>query len=193
MTAKDQINNKDQASEAIIKIMQSPRFGWITKGSRAKSNEKLRYQSIASVGRQETRKNSAIGPCRILHYRLYRLFLKRLLKSVFKGDNPAHHVDAPKVEGKKAKCYDLDQVAAMLKALEKEDLRHQAAIMIALTTGACLGEIMGLEWQDIDFKNKTIEIRQASQFIPEKGIFLKPPKIESSKRKNKVKTGKRLI
>ena len=55
--------------------------------------------------------------------------------------------------------------------------------MIALMTGARLGEILGLEWQDIDFKNKSIEIRQASQYLPGKGIFTKSPKNESSKRK----------
>ena len=40
-TTKDQIVNKDQANDAIMKIMHSPRIGWITKGSRAKSNEKI--------------------------------------------------------------------------------------------------------------------------------------------------------
>ena len=91
--------------------------------------------------------------------------------------------NAPKVERKKAKYYNLEQVSKMLEALEKEDIKHQVAIMIALTTGSRLGELMGLEWQDIDFTNKTIEIRQASQYLPGKGVFLKDPKNESSKRK----------
>lgn len=43
---KDQINNKDQASEAVMKIMYSPRTGWITKGSRAKSNEKIEISRV---------------------------------------------------------------------------------------------------------------------------------------------------
>ncbi|EGW36503.1 hypothetical protein DOT_5667 [Desulfosporosinus sp. OT] len=38
---KDQITNKDQAHEAVISIMHTPRVGWIKKGSRAKSNEKI--------------------------------------------------------------------------------------------------------------------------------------------------------
>lgn len=40
-TTKEQINDKDQASETVMKIMHSPRVGWIVKGSRAKSNEKI--------------------------------------------------------------------------------------------------------------------------------------------------------
>lgn len=38
---KDQITNIDQALDAISEISRSPRTSWITKGSRAKSNEKI--------------------------------------------------------------------------------------------------------------------------------------------------------
>jgi integrase len=58
--------------------------------------------------------------------------------------------------------------------------------MIALTTGARLGEVMGLEWHDIDHINKNIEIHQASQYLPHKGTFTKEPKNESSKRRISV-------
>jgi len=53
-------------------------------------------------------------------------------------------------------------------------------------TGARLGEIMGLEWQDIDDENKIISIRQASQYLPGQGTFTKDPKNETSKRKISV-------
>lgn len=38
---KEQITSKDHAFNAMMEIMRSPRVGWITKGSRAKSNEKI--------------------------------------------------------------------------------------------------------------------------------------------------------
>lgn len=37
----EQIANKNQALDAITEIMHLPRSGWITKGSRAKSNERI--------------------------------------------------------------------------------------------------------------------------------------------------------
>jgi len=40
-TTKEQITNKDQAFETLLEINRSPRIGWITKGSRAKSNENI--------------------------------------------------------------------------------------------------------------------------------------------------------
>ena len=40
-TTKEQISNKDQALDTIAEIVRSPRNGWILKGSREKSNEKI--------------------------------------------------------------------------------------------------------------------------------------------------------
>jgi integrase len=150
-----------------------------------------KYIKIYGDGRREERTSKGLSDKTIRHHHgiICAIFEKAIKWDVYKGDNPAHHVDAPRVERKKAKCYDLDQANAMLKALEKEELKHRIAVMIALTTGARLGEIMGLEWQDIDFKSKTLEIRQASQYLPGKGVFLKDPKTETSKRKMSVHSG----
>ena len=121
------------------------------------------------------------------HHRLISAIFEKAIKwNVYQGKNPANFVDAPRVERKKAKFYDLNQIAAMFQALEKEDLHHKAVVMIALTTGARLGEVMGLEWQDVDNEGKTIEIRQSSQYIPRIGTFTKDPKNESSKRRISV-------
>jgi integrase len=44
------------------------------------------------------------------------------------------------------------------------------------------GELMGLEWKHFDLDKKTISIQQCAQYLPGKGIFLKDPKNETSKR-----------
>lgn len=44
------------------------------------------------------------------------------------------------------------------------------------------GELAGLEWQDIDFENKTIKIQRSVQDIPRYGLITKEPKTENSKR-----------
>ena len=42
------------------------------------------------------------------------------------------------------------------------------------------GEVLGLEWSDIDFNNGFVHITKASQYTSEKGIFIKNPKTQSS-------------
>lgn len=104
-------------------------------------------------------------------------FRKGLIK-----ENPIARTEAPKVEKKEAKSYNDEQIASLFEALESTDLQFKACIHTAINTGARLGEIMGLTWECIDFKNCTIEIKQANQYLPGVGIFTKAPKNESSKR-----------
>ena len=59
---------------------------------------------------------------------------------------------------------------------------HQAqvAAVIMLYCGLRRGELIALEWSDIDLKNGIISINKSSQYLSDKGIFTKSPKTESS-------------
>jgi integrase len=63
---------------------------------------------------------------------------------------------------------------------ELKTVPHQQGVMLKLflLTGLRRGELCGLEWKHIE--NSTINIRRASQYMPEKGIFTKEPKTKSS-------------
>jgi integrase len=154
--------------------------------------KKHTYISIKNLGSKnelrESKEALALSEKTIKHHHVLIgiVFEKAIKWGVHKGVNPAKRVDAPKPERKKALCYNESQTQRLLDALGKLDsnaTRYKVATMIALMTGARVGEIMGLEWQDIDFENKTIEIQRASQYLPGKGTFAKGPKTEQSKRK----------
>lgn len=147
-----------------------------------------KFTKIKSNGEQEEALSRPLSEQTIKHHHrlISAIFEKAIKWGVFKGVNPAKRVDAPKVEKKKAKCYDEKQTQALIEALEKlepDELKYKVAVMIAINAGARLGEIMGLEWKDIDEQNKTITINKASQYLPGTGIFEKDPKNESSKRR----------
>lgn len=69
-----------------------------------------------------------------------------------------------------------------LDSLPQEEYKYKIATYIALFTGLRLGEIMGLEWLDIDWNNKELHIERASQYNSTTGIITKDPKTEDSKR-----------
>ena len=108
---------------------------------------------------------------------LQTAFRKGLIK-----ENPIARTDAPKVKKHEAKAYDNESIASLIEALEDADIQFKAAVHITLAAGCRLGELMGLEWTDVDFDNNTITIRQASQYIPGQGTFTKDPKNDTSKR-----------
>lgn len=114
------------------------------------------------------------------HHRLISSILQTAVYWQLILNNPASRVKPPKVEKAEAAHYDEETVEKMLKLLENEPLKYKTMIYVTLYTGCRLGELAGLEWADVDFENKLIRIKQASQYLPGTGTFTKTPKNDSS-------------
>ena len=116
------------------------------------------------------------------HHRLLRAMLHKAVYWQLIVSNPAERVQAPKARKPKRKSYDDEQTKILLENLEQlsiEDTKYKVAIILTVFTGVRLGELMGLEWQDIDFKNGIISINRSSQYLSDMGVFTKTPKTES--------------
>ena len=117
------------------------------------------------------------------HHRLLRAMLHRAVYWQLIVSNPAERVQPPKAKKPKRKSYDDEQTKILLENLEKltvEDTKYKVAIILTIFTGVRLGELMGLEWQDVDFRNGIISINRSSQYLSDMGVFTKVPKTESS-------------
>ncbi len=117
------------------------------------------------------------------HHRLLRAMLHKAVYWQLVVSNPAERVQPPKARKPKRKLYDDEQTKILLENLEllsSEDTKYKVAIILTVFTGVRLGELMGLEWQDIDFKNGIISINRSSQYLSDMGVFTKVPKTESS-------------
>ncbi len=117
------------------------------------------------------------------HHRLLRAMLHKAVYWQLIVANPAERVQAPKARKPKRRSYDDEQTKILLENLEKlsiEETKYKVAIILTVFTGVRLSELMGLEWQDIDFKNGIISINRSSQYLSDMGVFTKTPKTESS-------------
>ncbi len=117
------------------------------------------------------------------HHRLLRAMLHRAVYWQLIVSNPAERVQPPRAKKPKRKSYDDEQTKILLENLEKltvEDTKYKVAIILTIFTGVRLGELMGLEWQDVDFRNGIISINRSSQYLSDMGVFTKVPKTESS-------------
>lgn len=127
-----------------------------------------------------------LSPKTILeHHRLISAMLQKAVYWQLIVANPARRVKPPKTRKPKMKCYDDDQCRILIKALSEltgNSIKYKAAILLDLFTGLRRGELIGLEWSDIDFINKTVDINKSIQYLAEKGTFSKCPKTESSNR-----------
>ena len=132
---------------------------------------------------KELRTNTTYSDKTIQHH--YTIISTALNKAIVWGyiqSNPNANIEKPKVKKKEIKCYSPEEVDLLINALQSECLKYQALILLALDTGCRRGEITGLTWEDIDFKNCTINVNKTTQYIAEKGIFEKSTKTETSNR-----------
>ena len=117
------------------------------------------------------------------HHRLLRAMLHKAVYWQVIVSNPAERVQPPKAKKPKRKYYDDDQCKILLENLEQldeEEIKYKTAIILTIFTGVRLGELMGLEWNDIDFRNGIVSINRSSQYLADTGVFTKVPKTESS-------------
>ena len=131
----------------------------------------------------EKTKKPLSGKTILEHHRLLRAMLHKAVYWQLIVANPAERVQAPKAKKPKRRSYDDEQTKILLENLELlsiEDTKYKVAIILTIFTGVRLGKLMGLEWQDVDFKNGIISINRSSQYLSDMGVFTKTPKTESS-------------
>lgn len=141
-------------------------------------------QLIRKKGNNGTKTKKPLSGKTILeHHRLLRAMLHKAVYWQLIVANPAERVQPPKSRKPKRKSYDDEQTKILLENLEllsSKDTKYKVAIILTVFTGVRLGELMGLEWTDVDFKNGILSINRSSQYLSDMGVFTKVPKTESS-------------
>ena len=90
-----------------------------------------------------------------------------------------------KTKKPKMEFFNDDECKLLIQSLTEltgSKLKYKVAILLDIFSGVRRGELIGLEWSDVDFKNETININKSTQYLPENGIFDKDTKTESSNR-----------
>ena len=77
---------------------------------------------------------------------------------------------------------DVDQAIHMVELLDGVPIYYRTAIIVLLFTGMRRGELLGLEWPDINFSKNTISITKTSLYLPGMGLFDDETKNSSSDR-----------
>lgn len=102
-------------------------------------------------------------------------------------DNPCQRVVLPPRNYKQRDCYTLEEAQKFLKFLQFEPLMYQAFFTLAIYGGFRKGELLGLEWKDVDFDSCVISINRTSLYSKTKGgSFTDTTKTKSSLRSLKL-------
>ncbi len=105
-------------------------------------------------------------------------------------DNPCRRVILPPLHRKEHDCYTLEEAQHFLQLLDFEPILFKAFFTLAIYGGFRKGEILGLEWSDIDFGNCIVSIQRTSLYSKTKGgTFTDTTKTEKSRRSLKLPQG----
>jgi integrase len=145
-------------------------------------------RSIGKDGKENKRGRDKEGNAIIGYSEKTLLQIHRILHRAFKkavGDrklarNPCDSVDAPSPEEYIPTVYNEDQFIELLDKLKGH--RMEALILIAGMCGPRRGELLGLDWEDVDLENEVLNIRKNRVPTKGEGVIEKEPKTKKSKR-----------
>ncbi len=98
------------------------------------------------------------------------------------SENPCRKVTVPKGEKKEKEIYTLEEIEELFRLLETAPLKYRTFFTLAIYSGFRRGELLGLEWKDIDWEHNVISVRRTSNYTADKGIYTDTTKTKKSQR-----------
>jgi integrase len=148
---KDTVKQRTwQRHEEISRIHLKPALGDV----RLARLNALQVQSL-----YRAKLDSGLSPrtVQIIHTTLYK-GLKQAVKWSLVPRNVADAVNPPRPPKSEINPLTVNQVKALLRAAEGNKL--ETLYVLAVTTGMRQGELLGLQWRDVDLHSGTIQVRR---------------------------------
>ena len=172
-----------ELSNLGIRTIKSVAHGDIVSNSTANKIAQKLNMKVDELFSEANKASGKLAPKTVKHYHTFiTSVLERAVKWGYIYENPCKKIDPPKVDKKQIKCFSTEQAKIFLKGLENECLKYRVIFCILLFTGMRRGELLGLEWSDIDFDKYTVTINRTSLYTVSKGTFTDTTKNEYSLR-----------
>lgn len=118
----------------------------------------------------------------------YYVVLQSILHNAYRLElitsNPADSakIKLPPIGEQKTEIYDKEELAQLLSALDGEPLMFQCLIHLAIITGCRRGELVALEWKDIDFSSGTVTVSKSAYMRTGEPVGIKDTKTHKSRK-----------
>lgn len=116
------------------------------------------------------------------YYVAFNNALKYAKKLKFISELPTAETKTPEVHRKPVEYLNQEQAKQFLEALNQADFEFRVQMYILLTTGLRRGELLGLQWQDINYMRGTARISRAIVPLTGSPLAVSTPKTDKSNR-----------
>ena len=170
-------NKKTRASIAEAAGIAAATVGAAVKGEAIREDKteaiaKAMGKRVADVFKVQRNTAPLSDKTVIEHHRLISTILTQAEKEMLVPYNAAAKATPPKAAKHNPNYFQPEDIAAILKALETEPLKWQLITHLMIVTGCRRGEIMGLQWEKVDFENNRVKIDKALVSSKSKGTYL---------------------
>jgi len=114
------------------------------------------------------------------HHRILRQALQQAVRWRLVSINPADAVKPPRPPRREIQTLTEQETAILLDGLS--GTKFYVPSVIAVTAGLRMGEILGLQWGDIDLDKGTLSVRRTLERTRQFGLRLKEPKTKRGSR-----------
>lgn len=98
----------------------------------------------------------------------YHRFISVVMTHAYKleliSQNPCARATVPTEKKREAEVIPNADISNVIKVIEAHDLKWKTFLYLLFTTGARIGEVLGIKWQDIDFENNRIYFKNNVQY-----------------------------
>jgi integrase len=161
------------AYETHVRNNLKPHFGYIKITA-------MSFETIEKFMAKENERGASVP-----HLRKSLIILGSIMKYAIRRRlidfNPLDVIDKPKGASRCKASEDMDiynphEIRGFLEHVEGQ--KYQVFFLLAVMSGARQGELIGLKWSDVDWKNSQIQIRRTYQ----RGKFFDPKSATSKRR-----------
>ena len=125
--------------------------------------------------------------------KLYKSMISSILDYAVKmqmiKENPCKNVQIPRVTTPEKELYTIEEAQKLFELLKEESKHNYIYVcfyILAIYSGFRLGELMGLEWKDINFDTNVVTVNRTCLYSKERGHYTETPKTAQSMRSLKL-------
>jgi len=159
--------------EAYVRLHLDPELGNVKLTALTTEQIQLFFKKKAKGSKNQ----KALSPKSLKNiYNMFHNALEQAVTNQKLNRNPILGVKLPAAQKKEVDILDPEEQTRLHKAVECSEELAAFGIIFTLSTGVRLGELIGLQWADVNFRRRTVKVRRTVgrlQKVDENGHLLK--------------------